>query len=139
MSMYVQPRFEKGWILLQKKAVVGRKRMMAHEWFIRSGKRLHKHLHLIWLYWHKMPVSRILGGLNINSKTVCKWTPRLRRHCGDVFLREERLIGGKGFFVEVGETKIGKRKYNRGCRVDCVWVIVGIERPASKRFFLLLM
>jgi len=39
--------------------------------------------------------------------------------------------------VEIDESKFGKCKYNRGKRVDCVWVFGGIERDSNppKCFF----
>lgn len=49
---------------------------------------------------------------------------------------EGMVIGGEGVIVEVDETKLGKRKYNRGHRVDGVWVLVGVERTPARRVFL---
>jgi IS1 family transposase len=44
-------------------------------------------------------------------------------------------IGGVNIIVEVDETKLGKRKYNRGHRVEGVWVIGGVERTMAKKIF----
>jgi transposase-like protein len=49
---------------------------------------------------------------------------------------EDQVIGGEGVMVEVDETKLGKRKYNRGHRVDGVWVVVGVERTLVRRVFM---
>lgn len=49
---------------------------------------------------------------------------------------DDTVIGGPGIIVEVDETKLGRRKYNRGHRVDGVWVIVGVERTADRRVFM---
>jgi transposase-like protein len=35
----------------------------------------------------------------------------------------------------VDESKFGKRKYNRGRRIEGAWVIGGVERSAEKKFF----
>src|SRR5947207_2250924 len=35
---------------------------------------------------------------------------------------EDCQIGGEGVIVEIDEIKMGKRKYNRGHRVEGVWV-----------------
>ena len=43
---------------------------------------------------------------------------------------------GPGIIVEVDETKLGKRKYNRGHRVEGVWVVVGVERTVERRVFI---
>jgi len=37
--------------------------------------------------------------------------------------------------VEIDESKFGKRKYNRGHRVEGVWVVGGIERTEEKKVF----
>ena len=46
-------------------------------------------------------------------------------------------IGGKNVVVEIDETKLGKRKYNRGHQVEEVCCICGIERSAGKRCFVI--
>ncbi|KAG1267082.1 hypothetical protein G6F66_014076 [Rhizopus arrhizus] len=35
---------------------------------------------------------------------------------------------GQPIIVEIDESKFGKRKYNKGKRVDGVWVVGGVER-----------
>ena len=35
---------------------------------------------------------------------------------------------GQPIVVEIDESKFGKRKYNKGKRVDGVWVVGGVER-----------
>ena len=51
-------------------------------------------------------------------------------------MEQDTKIGGQGIVVEIDETKLGKRKYNRGHHVEGVWVLVGIERTPEGRFFL---
>jgi transposase-like protein len=48
---------------------------------------------------------------------------------------EDTTIGGKGIIVEIDETKLGKRKYHRGHRVEGIWVVVGVERTTARRVF----
>ena len=38
------------------------------------------------------------------------------------------IIGGPNIVVEIDETKMGKRKYHRGHRVDRVWLLGGVEK-----------
>ncbi|KAB0801580.1 hypothetical protein PPYR_03766, partial [Photinus pyralis] len=49
--------------------------------------------------------------------------------------RRSVLLGGEGVTVEIDEAKRGKRKYNRGRRIEGQWVFGGIER-GSKNCFL---
>jgi hypothetical protein len=41
---------------------------------------------------------------------------------------EDHQIGGERVIVEIDETKLGKRKYNRGHRVEGVWVVGGVKK-----------
>ena len=43
------------------------------------------------------------------------------------------VIGGEGIMVEIDESKLGRRKYNRGHRVDGILVVGGIEKTPEKR------
>jgi hypothetical protein len=40
----------------------------------------------------------------------------------------DQIVGEEGVIVEVDETKLGKRKYNRDHRVEGVWIVVGVEK-----------
>jgi hypothetical protein len=44
-------------------------------------------------------------------------------------------LGGPGIVVEIDEAKFGKRKYNRGHRVEGAWVFGGVERTPERRMF----
>lgn len=44
---------------------------------------------------------------------------------------------GQSIVVEIDESKFGKRKYNKGKRVDGVWVVGGVERTPERKVFLL--
>ncbi|KAF8784297.1 putative transposase-like protein like [Argiope bruennichi] len=43
-------------------------------------------------------------------------------------------VGGSGVTVEIDESKFGKRKFNRGKRVEGKWVFGGVERETGKCF-----
>lgn len=42
-------------------------------------------------------------------------------------------LGGDGMTIEIDESKFGKRKYNRGHRVEGVWVLGMVERSERGR------
>ena len=48
---------------------------------------------------------------------------------------DDVVIGGAGIVVQVDETKIGKRKYHRGHRVDGAWDVVGVEKTPTRLVF----
>lgn len=48
---------------------------------------------------------------------------------------EDTMVGGPGIIVEIDESKIAKRKHNRGHAVDGAWVVGGVERTEQRGFF----
>ena len=74
--------------------------------------------------------------LRIGSEhTLVDWYNFAREFCVEIIQRDSEQIGAEGKEVEIGESKLGKRKYHRGKRVDCVWVFGGIELQSKKCFF----
>ena len=45
------------------------------------------------------------------------------------------MVGGPNLTVEIDESKLARRKYNRGHRVNGCWVVGSVERGPEKRFF----
>jgi transposase-like protein len=72
-----------------------------------------------------------------SSTTVSAFYRHFRQLATSALREENQIIGGPGIVVEIDETKLGKRKYNRGHRVDGVWVVVGIERRQNGKIFLI--
>lgn len=91
-------------------------------------------LALLWLAEVPSKAAIILSGHG--SETVTTFYRYFRQLVSNALREEDTIIGGPGVIVEIDETKLGKRKYNRGHRVDGVWVIVGIERNHMKKIFL---
>jgi transposase-like protein len=48
---------------------------------------------------------------------------------------EDTRIGGPGIIVEIDETKLGKRKYNRSHHVGGAWAVCGVERTEQRKLF----
>lgn len=42
-----------------------------------------------------------------------------------ILSEKTETIGGVGKIVEIDAAKIGKRKYNRGCVIEAIWVFGG--------------
>ena len=68
-----------------------------------------------------------------SAHTVSAYKRFFRQLVTSMLDDDDTIIGGPGIVVEVDETKMGKRKYNRGHRVDGAWVIVGVEVGTSER------
>ncbi|XP_031337372.1 uncharacterized protein LOC116168438 [Photinus pyralis] len=54
----------------------------------------------------------------------------------DYLTRRSVLLGGEGVTVETDEAKIGKRKYNRGRRIEDQWIFGDYERGSGNVFIL---
>ena len=51
-------------------------------------------------------------------------------------VNEEKLkIGGPNIIVEIDESKLAKRKYNRGHHVEGVWIVGGVEKTPERNIF----
>ena len=75
------------------------------------------------------------GRLKGKQSTI-DWTRFLREICVTAMEDEAAgMIGGEGSIVEIDETLVTKRKYNRGRCVEQVWVFGGIERGSGRCFF----
>src|SRR5580692_4738300 len=88
----------------------------------------------MWL--NNLPTKSIIQMSGMSSKTVCAFLNYFRQLVSDAVEIEDVTIGGEGIIVEIDETKLGKRKYNRGHRVDGVWVLGGVERTPERKVFL---
>lgn len=90
-------------------------------------------LHILYLFLGKAPSSFISASLNIDKNTVSSYNKIFRKYLSEKqYFSRNRKIGGRNKIVELDESKIGKRKYNRGHRVEGAWVIGGIERSILK-------
>jgi transposase-like protein len=96
--------------------------------FSRSRLSIEKILKII--YWwttgsNQEFVSKQVG---VSTHTIVDWFKVLRELCADSLLNSEETLGGHGKIIEVDEMKLGKRKFNRGKRVDGQWIFGMIER-----------
>lgn len=87
----------------------------------------------LWLAGVTHSSAQILTGHS--SKTITAFFKHFRNLVAGALEEEDQVIGGPGVVVEIDETKMGKRKYHRGHRVDGVWVVAGIERTETAKTF----
>lgn len=50
----------------------------------------------------------------LSSSTIADWFSYFRCVCSDHYLRNSTPIGGPGTIIEIDETCLSRRKYNRG-------------------------
>ncbi|PIO56247.1 hypothetical protein TELCIR_22354 [Teladorsagia circumcincta] len=73
--------------------------------------------------------------LNVGHTSVIQWEQFFRDVCVEHFRRNPPIIGGFGCEVEIDETLVTKRKYNRGRWVRRhQWLFGGIERGSGRAF-----
>jgi transposase-like protein len=117
----------------------GRRREMSmwkNTLFSRSKLRPSQILNLLysWLIGetHTMMVRR---GKH-SKKTITQLIADVNEMVTSMIEDEECRIGGEGVVVEIDESKLSERKFNRGRMVNGVWVIGGVERTAQRKVFL---
>jgi transposase-like protein len=113
----------------------GRVSIRKHTFFAKnnlSPKRILRLAHL-WLSGATHSTAVILTGHS--STTVCAFYEYFRQLVAQSLQEEDQVIGGSDVIIEIDETKLGKRKFNRGHRVEGVWVVVGVERGANGKVF----
>ncbi|KAF8771221.1 Protein GVQW3 like protein [Argiope bruennichi] len=106
-------------------------------WFPRSHLSIPEVLILTYMWVKETPTKWILDEFSYLSKaTLADWKSFCREVCMSMLVfGEYNKIGGVGVIVEIDESKFGKRKYNRGKRVEGKWVFGGIERGSKRCFF----
>ena len=92
-------------------------------WFEGSHLKIEQILKLTYYWVYKIPQEFVQSQLRIGSNhTLIDWYNFAREVCVSIVIKENEQIGGYGKTVEIDESKFGKRKYNRGRRVDGCWV-----------------
>jgi transposase-like protein len=92
-------------------------------------------LHIAYHWLWKDAIRDISKQTGHSTQTVSHYVADFRQLIGEMFKDCDQRIGGPQIVVELDETKLGKRKYNRGHHVEGVWVFGGVERTEKKRMF----
>jgi transposase-like protein len=104
--------------------------------FAKSKLLCSKIMQISYFWLNKIPVSATITMTATSPNTVCNFYRHLRELVADSLDEEDTIIGGNGVVVEIDESKLSKRKYNRGHHIEGAWVIGGIERTEEKRRFI---
>ena len=108
-----------------------------HSFFSGSKLSLEKILKIVYYWTYQYPQDIVIHETGLSNHTVIDFFNFCREVCSVIIKEHSEPIGGVGKVVEIDESKFGKRKYNRGKRVEGVWVFGGIERDSNppKCFF----
>jgi ISXO2-like transposase domain len=104
--------------------------------FTRSKLPLRKIMQIGYDWLLKTPSTSIVSSTGCSSGTVSSFLGYFRQLVASSLDEEDMVIGGENVTVEIDECKLGKRKYNRGHRVDGLWILGGVERTEARRCFL---
>jgi transposase-like protein len=107
----------------------------ANSFFSRSKLPCSKILAMAYFWVHRSKTTQICTMTGLSPNTVCDFQMHFRQLVAENLREVGTVIGGEGITVEIDESKLGKRKYNRGHHVEGVWVVGGIERTPEKRMF----
>lgn len=105
-------------------------------WFALSRLNFENILYMTVL-WLKVPYPRhrfIMAEIGCNDHTVVNWSSYCREVCINWSVRTSVQLGGPGTVVEIDEAKFGKRKFNRGRRIEGQWIFGGFQRDTKNIF-----
>jgi transposase-like protein len=96
--------------------------------FFKSKINKIKILRILELWMMKASTNIISYVLRISRKSVWNILRKVSKILIPAYYNALDMIGGNNKIIEIDEAKFGKRKYNRGHRVEGVWVLGMIER-----------
>lgn len=112
----------------------GSKSVRHNSYFTGSHLRITTILMMTFEIFQGSTFDSIHKDLGVYQHAVADW----RRFATDVLVEyietKTEKIGGYGKIVEIDESKIGKRKFNRGRFVEGQWVFGGVERDSGRCF-----
>lgn len=103
-----------------------------HTSFEASKLKTKQILYLVHLWLCRIASTSAIVLTGFSPNTVTSFYNHFRMLVASMLYYNDSVIGGSGLIVEVDETKLGKREYNRGHRVDGDWVVVGVERTPER-------
>lgn len=97
-------------------------------------KNIILHLGYFWLCGATSSMTEMYLGLH--DKTIASYYTYFRELVADSLNAQDFQIGGQNIVVQIDESKFGLRKYNRGHRVEGVWIFGGVEITQERKVFL---
>lgn len=103
-------------------------------WFDQSNLSIAETLKLTYWWCMDLTQSQIQQQLRLSGNTVVDWDMFCRECCDVAISKKSEKLGGENKRVQIDESKIGKRKFHHGHRVEGQWVFGGIEEYSRKCF-----
>ena len=88
----------------------------------------------MWL--ENVPRRALCALMRIDEKSLWRLLRKVSAYLVPRFYSSLSQIGGEDVVVEVDESKFGRRKNNRGHRVDGVWIVGVTERTSRRRIIM---
>ena len=104
-------------------------------YFMYSKISINIEMHIIYCWALEYSVKNAFAEIQIGYNTISSRFKQLREAClGYLSGQNQPVIGGKNKTVEIDETCISHRKYNRGRLISEVWIFGGICREDNQVF-----
>jgi hypothetical protein len=120
-----------------KKACRARISLLKGSFFSKNRLICSEALLIGYLWISKVSSSSMVAITGHSIQTIADYRRHFMQLVASTLDEEDDIIGGPGIIVQVDETKLGKRKYHRGHRVDGVWVLVGVEMTHERKVFII--
>lgn len=111
------------------------KSILQHSFFAKSRLKCNDILFIGYLWLSGCNRAVMTKMTSHSSTTITEFINYYRQLISISLNDEDQIIGGPGIIVEIDESKFGKRKYNRGHKVEGVWVLGGVERTSERKIF----
>lgn len=111
-----------------------KKSIRSGTFFAKSHLSLGVILKFIHFWVHNTPLNVTSFNLHIAAQTGVDFANFCREVVYDQMVLHSNPLGGPGSHVEIDESKFGRRKYNRGHRVQGQWVFGGFQRESGEIF-----
>jgi transposase-like protein len=109
--------------------------MNQHTFFAGTKLKVYEVFMLARLWLSEISVTSAVDLTSHSPNTVVAMWRHFRNLVISMLEEEDVMIGGPNIIVELDEKKLGKRKFNRGHRVEGVWLLVGVERSEERKVF----
>jgi transposase-like protein len=85
----------------------------------------------MWMQYAQNKLISYMTG--VSKQAISRLIKRMSSLLVTSYYKNLPKIGGENVIVEIDESKFGKRKYNRGHRVEGIWILGMVERTVERK------